>query len=272
METKKYTHLFLHATDPTAFRQALQAWGGAAMEANPDPTAKIWAALKANPTGSAEEITRQAGLSFPGSSAAVEDGANRKKGGRKPNAATQAVHAYASTVGQFTRAACSRDLGLTRVAVEAAIDTLVRGKRLKRVGRATYEWIVEKRSGRDAPLEDRIWHALRINSVWSCSDIAIQAGTTVSYMRKRLRDYRAEKLVARHGRRGLHCLWRLTAKGREQLTRPAVEIFEADPLVLLACKIMKLVSTGMAMRFEDANMAALVACDELRRKLEGLCE
>lgn len=237
------------------------------MEAKPDPAKSIWDALKSNPSGSPDEILHAAGLSEPGT---------KRKGGRKPNAATQAVHAYASTAGRFTRAACSRDLGLTRVAVEGAIDTLVRGKRLKRVGRATYEWISEKKSGREAPLEDRIWHAMRINSVWSCSDIAIQAGTTVSYMYKRVRDYRAEKLIARQGRRGLHRLWRLTAKGQEHLTRPAVESFEADPLVLLACKIMKLVSTGMAMRFEDANAAALLAClelrEELRRKQEGLCE
>jgi hypothetical protein len=200
----------------------------------------------------------------------------RKKSGRKANATTDIVRMYACATGTFTRATCSEELGIDRVAVERAIDTLVRGKRLKRCGRATYEWIAEKTSARSAPLEDRIWHAMRINTAWSCSDIALLAGTTVSYMYKRVRDYRAQKLIARQGRRGLHQLWRLTAKGQAHLTRPAVEFFEADPLVLLACKIMKLVSTGMAMRFEDANHTALLACDELRTglraKLEGLCE
>jgi hypothetical protein len=135
------------------------------------------------------------------------------------------LRAYASTTGTFTRRAAREALGMPAAAVDTAVDTLMRGKRLKRVAKGTYEWIPEKKA-REAPLEERIWHAMRINPTWSAADIALQAGTTVNYVYNRLRVYRAEGYVKQHGVKavpgGSVKIWRLTveASGIIDVPRP----------------------------------------------------
>lgn len=196
-----------------------------------------------------------------------------KKGGRRLNSTTEQIRQAASVLGSFARKQLI-ETGFTEEQVKTAIDTLLRQNRLKRTGFGSYEFIPERRTPVSAPIEDRIWHAMRINPSWSCSDIALQAGSTVSYIYKRLREYRAEGFVKRAGARQVHMgaerLWRLTAAGREHLTRPAVQTFEPDPLVLLATKINKLVATGQARRFVDSRRAAKAACEELLAGLEKL--
>ncbi len=193
----------------------------------------------------------------------------RRKCGRKLNSETEQIRQALAAMGTATTRQL-RDMGFSRAKIDIAIETFRRQKCVMRISRATYQYVPERRPAREAPLEDRIWHAMRINPKWSCSDIAIQAGTTVSYVYKRLREYRAEEFIARAGLRGLERLWKLTIKGHEHIERPEVEFFEPDPLVLLAAKINKLVATGMAQRFADANEAAKAACSELRDKLEEI--
>lgn len=197
----------------------------------------------------------------------------RKKGGRKLNSSTEQIRQALAALGTGTTAQL-RDVGFSSYEVSTALDTLLRQKFARRISRGVYEFIPDRKPGREAPLEDRIWHAMRINPKWSCSDIAIQAGTTVSYVYKRLRVYRAELFVRQTGVRqangGSEKLWMLTGKGRERIERPAVEPFEPDPLVLLATKINKLVATGMARRFPDENKAARAACIELSNRLEEI--
>ncbi len=195
----------------------------------------------------------------------------KKKSGRPRSGTTEQVRQFAAGTGTFTRAACREGLGLSAQQVDTAIDTLLRGKWLRKVGKATFEWMREKKAAREAPIEERIWHAMRINPSWSAADIAIQAGTTVNYVYKRLRAYRAEGYVARNGSRsvpgGTVRFWRITAKGRDHLVAPRVEEFVPDPVVMLAIKINRLVSSGMT-RFPDEKEAARAACKELLAILE----
>jgi hypothetical protein len=196
-----------------------------------------------------------------------------KKPGRRINSSTEQIRQAAAALRLFTRKQL-RDTGFSQNQVSTALDTLLRQGRVKRTCPGAYEFVPERKSAHQAPLEDRIWHAMRINPSWSCSDIAVQAGTTISYVYKRLREYRAEQLVRRAGQRlvpgGAERLWRLTGKGREHLTRPAVQMFEPDREVLLALNLAKLVATGMAKRYADARAAAVSHCNELIRLLEGL--
>jgi len=196
------------------------------------------------------------------------------RGGRPQNRSTEAVRAYASTTGTFTRRAAREALGLSVREVDTAIDTLMRGKRLRHAGRATFEWIPEKKA-REAPLEERIWHAMRINPMWSAADIAMQAGTTISYVYKRLRAYRAEGLIKRHGHRaaasetgGSVKIWRLTAEASRRIDLPRVEEYLPEPLVVAAVRLNKLICQGLV-RFVDERREAIRLCNEI---LSGLGE
>jgi DNA-binding MarR family transcriptional regulator len=192
--------------------------------------------------------------------------------GRRINSSTEQIRQAAAALGTYTLKQI-RELGFTERQVSVGNDTLVRQGRAKRTGYGSYCFIPERQNPREAPIEERIWHAMRINPSWSCSDIAVQAGTTVSYVYKRLREYRAENFVKRFGRRnaqrGPERLWKLTAKGRERLTRPDVQIFEPKREAVLIARLVKLVSTGAAFRFPEENTAAIAACRELAGILEG---
>jgi hypothetical protein len=190
-----------------------------------------------------------------------------KMSGRPQNGSTETVRAYAATTGTFTRRAVREALGLSAQTVDKAIDTLVRGKRLRRVAKATFEWIPEKRKGKEAPLEERIWHAMRINPTWSAADIAQQAGTTINYVYNRLRLYRAEGLIKRHGVKpaplgGSIRIWRLTAEAARKIELPRIEEYSPDPVVVAAVRLNKLVCQGLV-RFVDERREAIRLCGEI---------
>jgi hypothetical protein len=195
-----------------------------------------------------------------------------RKGGRRLNSSTEKIWQVGAALGKFSPKQL-RETGFTDDQVNTALKTLQHQGKLRKIGRGQYELTNERQKVREAPLEERIWHAMRINPSWSCSEIALQAGTTVSYVYKRLRAYRAEGFVKRAGARqvsgGMERLWRLSGKGRENLARPEVEIFEPDPAVMLAINLAKLVATGLAKNCEDARAKALGYCNELAGLLEA---
>jgi DNA-binding Lrp family transcriptional regulator len=195
-----------------------------------------------------------------------------RKGGRKQNKSTELVRAYASQAGTFTTRAARDSLGLSAKCVSTAVDTLLRGKRVKRTARATYEWIREKKPARQAPLEERIWHAIRVSPKWAASDIAQLAGTTVSYVYKRMRVYRAEGFIKRCGARsvpgGSERLWKLTVEASAMVDLPKVAEYSPDPLAVMAVKLNRLVCTGLV-RFVDARREALRLCGEISKALGG---
>ena len=196
----------------------------------------------------------------------------KRKGGRPQNRSTETLRAYASTAGTFTRLAAREAMGLSVRELDTAIDTLLRGNRLRRVAQATYEWIAAQRPSREAPLEERIWHAMRINPSWSAGDIAQQAGTTISYVYNRLRVYRAQGFIKRYGVETISGarvrIWRLTAEASKQIDLPKAQEYSPDPLVVAAVRLNKLVCQGLV-RFVDERLEAMTLCNEI---LKGLGE
>jgi hypothetical protein len=205
-----------------------------------------------------------------GDSASRHPGSGGSPGGRPQNHSTELVRAYASQAGTFTKRAARETLGLSAQAVSVAVDTLLRGKRIKRVAKATYEWIPEKRAARESPLEDRIWHAMRINSSWSAGDIALQAGSTTSYVYKRLRVYRAAGFIKQAGARRipggstkqLEKLWKLTMEASRKIDLPKVDEYLPDPLIVAAVRLNRLICTGLV-RFVDERKEAIRLCQEI---------
>ena len=190
----------------------------------------------------------------------------KKTGGRPQTRATEAVRAYASRTVRISRRGTRMDLGLSAQEVDTAFDTLIRTGRIKRTGKGIYQWC-EKRKGKEAPLEARIWHAMRINSPsWSASDIAQQAGTTTSYVYKRLRVYRAEGFIQRAGIKrvpgGAVRLWRLTSTAAKMIELPRVEEYSPDPLAVAAVRLNRLICTGLV-RFVDERREAINLCNEI---------
>ncbi len=170
------------------------------------------------------------------------------------------VRQFAAANGVVRKKQVADALGITVEQARYAFETLVKQGHMRKVGLGSYEFVEQRRDVREAPLEDKIWRAMRINPTFSSSDVAIQAGTTKSYFYKRLREYRAEGFVKPAGVRrvpaGTEKLWRMTGKGRDLQDRPRVVEFRADPLVVLAVNLNKLICTGRAQRYEDARHEA----------------
>lgn len=197
-----------------------------------------------------------------------------KKAGRPRNKATDVLRAYAEQAGRFTRKSARESLGITERSLDTAISTLLLAGRIERKAKATYEWVTgDRRPKREAPVEERIWHAMRINPTWSVADIAQQAGSSVGYVLKRLRHYRAEGYVKRCGARqvwpaGRIRLFRLTVQAARMVEAPRIEEHKTDPLVLAAVSLNKLVCTGLV-RFPDERRRAVELCSRI---LSGLGE
>ncbi|MCE5242897.1 MAG: hypothetical protein LLF99_06835 [Desulfobacteraceae bacterium] len=183
------------------------------------------------------------------------------------------VRQCAAACGVVTRARLRESLGLTAAQVQHAVETLVKRGRLNRIGRGAYEFLPEAGRPREAPPEDRIWHAMRISPKFSSSEIARLAGSTTSCIYKRLRVYRAEGLVAQLGRRqvpgGAEKLWRLTAKGREHIERPAVDDFKPDPLTVAVVRLNRFICTGQV-RFVDELKESIRLAAEIGDRLAEL--
>ncbi len=179
-----------------------------------------------------------------------------------------------AAAGQFKRAEAISALGMTSDAVKKGIARLIASQELRRVDHGAY--VYEGKKPRTLPeFEERIWHAMRINPKWSISDIALQAGTSVDYVRKRLREYRAERVVEKAGRRknsgtSWERLWRLTAKAQRELEAPKVEAFQPDPLAEMAIRLARLVCNGLAGRYPDHAEEAAGLCDRIKAGLEDI--
>ena len=107
---------------------------------------------------------------------------------------------------------------------------------------------------------------MRINPTWSAADIAQQAATTVSYVYKRLRVYRAEGLIKRKGAKhvpgGMVKLWRVTSLAARTIDVPRVEEYSPDSIVVAAVRLNRLVCTGLV-RFVDERREAIGLCNKI---------
>jgi len=183
-----------------------------------------------------------------------------------------AIRSYlAGRGGVGTLVEIRRDLELTEKQLETSLGTLMKQGHVRRVGRGAYE-LVPGGAPREAVLEQRIWTAMSINPTWSVKDIALQSGTTASYIYKRMRFYREEGYVKPAGERPLpqgsrEKLWRMTMKGRQLLERPVPEQFQPDPLIVKTVALNRLICTGLAQRFEEQAREAVQLAGEI---IEGL--
>lgn len=183
------------------------------------------------------------------------------------------VRQFAAAHGTITKLQVRQSLGLGVDQSARAVDTLLRRGFLSRLRHGVYAFVSDRSagesSGRSADMEDRIRRAMQINERWSVAEIAQQAGTTESYVYKRLQAYRKADWVRQCGVRQkpnqcVEKLWRLTLKGRDALFASAAqESFRPDPVVMMAVELNRLVCSGMAQHVEEHREEALRLCRDL---------
>ncbi|MBI9093159.1 MAG: hypothetical protein JEZ12_28440 [Desulfobacterium sp.] len=191
----------------------------------------------------------------------------------KTESTTHLVRQYAAAHSLIRKKQVQNDLNLTNGAVRAAVETLVNQGFLNRVSRGVYEFIDKRENPKESPIEDRIWRAMRINTTFSASDVSQQAGSTISYVYKRFRTYREDKIIQPSGtRKGLNGdwekVWRLTQKGRERSRAPKIEIFRPDPLIEEAVSLNRIICSGRAQRNEGDRLTALTLCKSILKRLK----
>ncbi len=193
----------------------------------------------------------------------------------KPGTITDAIRQYAAVNLTVTRKKVVNDLGFTEHQVNTAFTTLIDQGYLKKIKFGLYEFRSnESHFGRDKPVEDKIWHAIRINQTFTVADIARQAGTTDNYASIRIRAYRDEGLVKQRttklntsGTTRVN-VWAITCKGREMIERPKLDVFKPDPIVEKICRLNRLVCTGRAQRNVTDRDVAVKLMDEIKIKLQ----
>lgn len=185
----------------------------------------------------------------------------------------------AAAAGIVRRSEICEALGCSGDQADSAIAALLEQGTLVRIGRGLYQYASPPEKAPEAETEERVWRAMKINPTWTAGDVAMQAGTTLNYVRKLLRRFRADDLVRPAGRRpvdggtgGSEKLWRVTMKGRGRAGRPVVETFEPDPLVVDAVTLNRLICTGVAQRLEAQASEALEICRRIMERLDKFCK
>ena len=165
-------------------------------------------------------------------------------------------------------------LDLSAYKVGKAVDTLSRQGWLHRTGPGVYQFRDQALNERPRPIRDRIWRAMRINPIFSASELARQAGTTRNYANKMLRRFRLAGLVEPYGARetpggAWEKRWMLSAKGKEHRERPEVKPWRPDPLVVMAVELNRLVCTGVARNDAAAGTRARELCAKIAEALKA---
>lgn len=192
--------------------------------------------------------------------------------GTKKGTITDNIRQFAAAQSLIRKKQIKETFDYTSDQITSAVVTLVKQGYLKKIAHGTYEF-TDKKAMPPQVVNDRIWHAMRINVKWTASDIALQAGTTQSYIYKRMRLYRAKDFIKPAGQRkntGSSCekLWMVTQKGRQQIKRPAVEEFKPDPIVTMAVKLNRLICTGLIKYDAAAKKEALKIAGEIAGELD----
>jgi DNA-binding MarR family transcriptional regulator len=192
----------------------------------------------------------------------------------KRGTTTETVRQFAAAQGLVRKKQIQDLLGLSLDQVKRSVKMLVDQGYLRRLGYGSYEFVEGRETAKEAPVDDRIWRAMRINPTWSATDIAVQAGSTRDYIYKVLRRYEADGFVKPAGQRAKpdgsrEKLWRITMKGHGKVERPRMKEFRPDPLVEMTVKLNRLVCTGLAMREEEHARSAIELCGGIVEKLEA---
>lgn len=186
---------------------------------------------------------------------------------------TEMIRNYAAVNSIMKRNEAKAALNLTPNQIKHSFDTLVRDGYLTRIGHGIYKFVptVEKPA---CEVTEKIWRAMKVKRVFSYSDLAMLAETSIHYVYKLFRQYRAENYIKPAGVRktygsGTEKLFRLTLKGQSKARQPNVEEFKPDPLVMDAVNLNRLVCSGLVIREDSAAAEAIAICNRIIQSLEA---
>ncbi|WP_027185684.1 hypothetical protein, partial [Desulfovibrio inopinatus] len=188
---------------------------------------------------------------------------------------TGRVRQFAAASGAFRLKIMRETLDLPKAQAKTAVDSLVTSRELKRLAHGVYAF-VEAQQAPPAEREAKIWAAMRMSPRFTCGEIAQLAGTSPSYLYKRMREYRAAGYVSEAGcrwnaeRTGKEKIWRLTVQAQKMVDCPVVTPWEPDPLVEAAVRLNQLVCTGAARHVADRRAEALGLCGTVETLLKEL--
>ena len=186
---------------------------------------------------------------------------------------TEMLRNYASVNAIVKKREAKAALDLTQNQIDSGFDRLVQCGQLTRIGHGIYKFdpTVEKPV---FDVQEKIWRAMKVKRVFSSADIALLAETSVAYVYKLFRKYRAEDFIKNAGARrpthgsGAEKLYRLTLKGQNKARQPNIEQFTPDPLVMDTVNLNRLVCSGMVARDEESAEQAIALCREIVRTIE----
>ncbi len=192
--------------------------------------------------------------------------------GEPKNSITASVRQYAAANSLIRKKQVGAAFGYSADQVASAVRTLVDQGFLKRISHGVYEYMDRSDTWTDAPLNDKLWRAMRIMPSFTAAEIARRSGATVNYVNKAFRQYRAGGHIRQMGRKknlagAYEKIWRLSPSSKECFTRPTLDIFKPDPLVVKVADLNKLVCTGVAGRAADKRDLAVKLCTELMAAL-----
>ncbi len=185
--------------------------------------------------------------------------------------ATEMVRNFAAVNGTVQKKQIKKSLDLSQDQVVYAVNTLVDQGYLIRIGHGLYQFsdIVEKPL---ADITDKVWRAMGIRPSFSASDIAKLSGSTVNYIYKLFRAFKADGFIKNAGVRPVpgsrEKLYRLTIKGEKQALNPKLETFKPDPLVMAVVNLNRLICSGVAIRDQEAGEIALKLVEQIKNGLE----
>ena len=182
---------------------------------------------------------------------------------------TQMVRNFAAAKGIVRKKEAKAALDMTQNQIVYAFETLKAQGYLDRVGHGKYQF-VEKVEKPGAEVTDKIWRAMKIKKVFTAAQIAMLSGSTVNYIYKLFRGFRADGVIKQHGLkpRSSEKVWRLTLKGKNKAIELNMKEFKPDPLVMAAVNLNRLICSGVAARDHKAGEQALELCGEIRKGLE----
>lgn len=187
---------------------------------------------------------------------------------------TQMIRNYAAVNGLVRKKEVRDALGMEEDMVTRGFQTLMRQECLEVVERGLYRF-VENINKPIPEATDKVWRAMRMSQAFSASEIAMLAGTSVDYVYKRFRIYRAEGYIKPAGVRpagasGRTKLWRLTATGKKRAQNPSAETFTPDALTMAAVNLNRLICSGLVARDKGAADQACALAEEIKAFIADL--
>ena len=112
-------------------------------------------------------------------------------------------------MGTSNAASCARALAMPIDAVQKCVQDLAEKGWLQRKNRGVYEYreVPDADRGHAAPLQVKMWRAVRINQSFTVRDVALYSGATLDYAKKYIEELRRRKLVKRIGTEGFKAIY-----------------------------------------------------------------